>query len=100
MCIKSFFKKLFYGVPFIFTTDVPIDAPVCKVKDLSYKQGESMELLKEFDENQLAECHQCTCMAGKLDRCHRIYYCDLNKPGCTNFIKKPGQCCPECARGT
>ena len=83
-----------------FNSDVPIDAPECKVKDKTYKQGQSLEVLQDYDSKQLAECHQCTCMDGKLDQCHRIYYCELNKPGCTNFIKSEGQCCPTCARGT
>ncbi|XP_020611546.1 kielin/chordin-like protein [Orbicella faveolata] len=78
--------------------DVPIDAPKCKVKDKTYNQGQSMEILQDYGGKQLAECHQCTCMDGKLDKCHRIYYCELNKPGCTNFIKSAGQCCPTCAR--
>ncbi|KAJ7390010.1 Cysteine-rich motor neuron 1 protein [Desmophyllum pertusum] len=57
-----------------------------------------MEVLKDFDDQQTAECHQCTCVDGKLEDCHRLYYCKLNKPGCINFIKAPGQCCPTCAR--
>ena len=84
----------------LFNSDVPIDAPKCKVKDNTYKQGQSMEVLQDYDDKQLAECHQCTCMDGKLEKCHRIYYCELNKPGCTSFIKSAGQCCPTCARGT
>lgn len=78
--------------------DVPVNAPVCEVKGQTYKQGDSLELLRDFNGKQLAECDQCTCMAGKLEQCHRIYYCEKNRPGCTNFIKVPGQCCPTCAR--
>ena len=82
------------------STDVPSNAPVCKVDDQTYKQGDSLELLRDFHGKQLGECHQCTCMAGKLEKCHRIYYCEKNKAGCNSHIKIPGQCCPACARGT
>lgn len=78
--------------------DVPSNAPVCKVDDQTYKQGDSLELLRDFHGKQLGECHQCTCMAGKLEKCHRIYYCEKNKAGCNSHIKIPGQCCPACAR--
>jgi len=78
--------------------DVPDGAPVCRVKDQVYKEGESMEVLKDLGRQVTSECHQCTCMAGKLQDCHRIYYCEMNRPGCTNFIKDPRQCCPVCAR--
>lgn len=78
--------------------DVPSNAPVCKVDDQTYKQGDSLELLRDFHGKQLGECHQCTCMVGKLEKCHRIYYCEKNKAGCNSHIKIPGQCCPACAR--
>ncbi|XP_078376431.1 kielin/chordin-like protein [Oculina patagonica] len=79
--------------------DVPSSAPKCKVEpDRIYDQGDSIEVLQDYDEKQIAECHQCTCKDGNWEQCHRIYYCELNKPGCTSFTKKPGQCCPSCAR--
>lgn len=78
--------------------DVPDNAPKCTVKDRLYKEGESMEVLKPLGLKATSECHQCTCKGGELEDCHRIYYCEMNKPGCTQFIKAPGQCCPTCAR--
>ena len=73
--------------------DVPTDEPVCNVDDWVYRHGDSMEILKDFDGNSIAECHQCTCKSGKLEDCHRIFYC---KPDCKNSIRIPGQCCPTC----
>lgn len=78
--------------------DIPDNAPVCKIKDRVYKEGESMEVLRDLGRQVTSECHQCTCTAGKIQKCHRIYYCDLNRPGCKHFIMVPGQCCPACAR--
>lgn len=76
--------------------DIPQDAPVCRVDGDVINQGQSIEMLKDGRGN-LSECHQCTCMGGKLVDCHRIYYCHPNKISCT-LVRSPGQCCPKCAR--
>ncbi|XP_068748457.1 cysteine-rich motor neuron 1 protein-like [Montipora capricornis] len=79
--------------------DVPKSAPVCSAEGKVYKQGESMEILKDMGQGQMPECRQCTCMDGKMDYdCHRIYYCKPDKLDCGAQVQASGQCCPECAR--
>ena len=67
--------------------------PFCEVSGRKYKDGESMEVLKNN-----VECHQCECIGGKVDHCHHIFHCSLNGSDCDRFEQIPGQCCPQCSK--
>ena len=72
--------------------------PACRVGGRNYRHGQSMEVLQMTEDQKEAVCDQCICDKGKLNNCHHLFNCSLNNPNCASYVKKPGQCCPECGK--